>query len=452
MKTINRRHFLASAATVGAGFTLRAGSVPPSGGSSQDNGKPAILGGNKTVTDRFPKWPMYDNLESKGLLDVLYSDKWGRLDGKMTSKFEDEYAKICGAPHCLATTSGTSSLLTMLGALGIGPGDEIIIPVYTFIATYNAVVLNYALPVIVDMDPDSFQIDAKKIEAAITKNTKAIMPVHMGGSPADMDAILAIGKKYNIPVLEDACQAPLAEWRGKKVGTLGLAGGFSFQSSKNLTCGEGGAVISNDKNFFDNCYKFHHQGWWNVSGEDNNSFDVKTRGSNLRITEFQSGILVSQMTRLIEQSKKRYENALYLSSLLKDIPGLVPAKLYEGVTNSTYHFYMMRYEKEGFEGMSRELFIKAMSSEGINLSSGYGKIYTYITNLAKSKYYLKIYGEKEMKRWLEKIECPVNEKIANEHALWLSQSNLLGGREQIEQIAIAARKIQKYAKEIKNNA
>ena len=450
MKTLNRRHFLVSAAAASAGLTLRPDSIMASGSSNQDNEKPAILGGNKTVADRFPKWPIYDNLESKGLLDVLYSDKWGRLDGKMTSKFEDEYAKICGAPHCLATTSGTSSLLTMLGALGIGPGDEIIIPVYTFIATYNAVVLNYALPVIVDMDPESFQIDAKKIEAAITKNTKAIMPVHMGGSPADMDTILAIGKKYNIPILEDACQAPLAEWRGKKVGTLGLAGGFSFQSSKNLTCGEGGAVISNDKNFIDNCYKFHHQGWWNVQGEDNNSFNVNTRGSNLRITEFQSGILVSQMTRLIEQSKIRYDNALYLSSLLKEIPGLAPARLYEGVTNSAFHFYMFRYEKEGFDGMSREQFMRAMSYEGINLSSGYGKIYTYITNLAKSKYYLKIYGEKEMKRWLEKIECPVNEKIANEHAVWLSQSSLLGSREQFEQIATAARKIQKYAKEIKN--
>ena len=450
MRKINRRHFLASAAAAGAGLTLRSESIMAGGISNPDNEKPAILGGNKTIPDKFPKWPMYDNGESKELLDVLYSDKWGRLSGKKTSKFEEEYAKIHGVQNCLATTSGTSALLTMLGALGIGPGDEVIIPVYTFIATYNTVVLNYALPVIVDMDPDSFQIDAKKIEAAITKNTKAIMPVHMGGSPADLDAILAIGKKYNIPVLEDACQAPLAEWRGKKVGTWGLAGGFSFQSSKNLCCGEGGAVISNDKKFIDDCYNFHHQGWWSGSGQDNNSFDIKTRGSNLRITEFQSGILLSQMTRLIEQSKIRYENALYLSSLFNEIPGLVPAKLHEGTTNSAYHFYMFRYEKEGFEGLSREQFIQAMSQEGINLSSGYGKIYTYITNLAKSKYYLKIYGEKEMKRWLEKIKCPVNEKISAEHSVWISQSDLLTSRKQLELIAVAARKIQKYAKEIKN--
>ena len=442
---------MASAATVGAGLTLRPDSILANSGISTDNDKPAILGGAKAIPDRFPKWPIYDNVESKGLLDVLYSDKWGRLDGKTTTRFEEEYAKISGAQHCLATTSGTSALLTMLGALGVGPGDEVIIPVYTFIATYNVVVLNYALPVIVDMDPDSFQIDPKKIEAAITKNTKAIMPVHMGGSPADMDAILDIGKKNNIPVLEDACQAPLAEWRGKKVGTLGLAGGLSFQSSKNLCCGEGGAVISNDKKFIDDCYKFHNQGWWSGSDQDNNAFDIKTRGSNLRITEFQSGILLSQMTRLIEQSKIRYENALYLNSLFNEIPGLVPAKLYEGVTNSTYHFYMFRYEKEGFAGMSREQFMRAMSQEGVNLSSGYGRIYPYITNLAKSKYYLKIYGEKEMKRWLERIECPVNEKIANEHAVWLSQPNLLGSRKQIEQIAVAARKIQKYAKEIINS-
>ena len=449
MKTISRRNFIGAAAAVGAGLTLRPDSIFAKGNHSLDQGKPAILGGDKSLIERFPKWPVYDNLESKGLLDVLYSDRWGRLNGKITSEFENEYAKITGAKHCLATSSGTSSLLTILGALGIGPGDEVIIPVYTFIATYNVVVLNYALPVIVDMDRDSFQIDVKKIEAAITKNTKAIMPVHLGGSPAEMDTILALGKKYNIPVIEDACQAPLAEWRGKKVGTLGLAGGLSFQSSKNLCCGEGGAVISNDKNFIDDCYKFHNQGWWSDSNQDDISFDIKTRGSNLRITEFQSGILLSQMTRLIEQSKIRYENALYLSSLLKEIPGLVPAKLHDGTTNSAYHFYMLRYEKEGFAGMSREQFMRAMSHEGINLSSGYGRIYKYITNLAKSKYFLKIYGEKEMKRWLQKIDCPVNEKIANEHSVWLSQPILLGSRKQIEQIAIAARKIQKYAKEIK---
>lgn len=433
---------------MGAGFTLRPENILAGNNSILDNDKPAILGGSKTVSD-LPKWPIYDNFESKGLLDVLYSDKWGRLDGRTTAKFEAEYAKMHGVQNCLATTCGTTALSTILGALGIGPGDEVIIPVYTFIATYNAVVLNYALPVIVDMDPETFQIDASKIEAAITKNTKLIMPVHMGGSPADMDTILAIGKKHNIPVVEDACQAPLAEWRGKKVGTLGLAGAFSFQSSKNLTSGEGGAVISTSKQFIDDCYNFHHQGWWD-SRDNNSSFHIKTRGSNFRITEFQSAILLSQMTRLIEQSKIRYENALFLNKMLGEIPGINPAKLYEGVTNSTYHFYMLKYDKESFHGLGRDQFIRAMGAEGIDLWKGYGNINPYITNLAKSKYFLKIYGEKEMKRWLDKIYCPINELFAKENAVWIAQTNLLGSRRQMEQIIEATRKIQKYANEIKN--
>ena len=154
------------------------------------------------------------------------------------------------------------------------------------------------------------------------------------------------------------------------------------------------------------------------------------------------------MTRFIEQAKTRYDNALYLSSMLKEIPGVIPAKLHDGVTNSAYHFYMLRYEKESFQGLSRNQFIQAMSAEGVSLWSGYGNINPYITNLAKSKYFLKIYGEKEMKRWLERIKCPVNEPFAKENAVWIAQTDLLGSRKQMEQIAEAARRIQKYAKEI----
>lgn len=448
---MNRRNFIGAAA-VGAGLSFSP-EVILANKSTQSlaNGKPAILGGAKALKEGFTKWPVYDNTEAKGILDTLYSGQWGRLGGTVTPHFEDAHSKLYGCKHSLGVTSGTAALYTMLGALGIGPGDEVIIPVYTFIATYNVVALHYALPVIVDMDQESLQVDPKKIEAAITKNTKAIMPVHIAGSPCDLDAILAIGKKYNIPVIEDACQAHLAEWKRKKVGNWGLAGGFSFQASKNLNSGEGGAIITNDTDFHKGCFAFHHQGQGSATASVV-AAGAGTRGTNLRITEFQSSILLSQMTRLEEQAKTRYENALYLSSMFQEIPGLSPAKLYDGTTNSAYHLYMFNYDKNGFSGLSREQFIHAMGAEGIRPSLGYGQMDKdpYVTGLAKSKHYLKIYGEKEMKRWLERIDCPINAKVTTENALWFLQTHLLGTRSQMEQIAEAAKKIQKHAGEIKN--
>jgi dTDP-4-amino-4,6-dideoxygalactose transaminase len=356
---------------------------------------------------------------------------------------------MLGVKHSLAVSSGTSALYTMLGTIGIGPGDEVIIPVYTFVATYNVVVLNYALPVFVDTDPESFQIDAGKIEQAITKQTKVLMPVHIGGSPFDVDRILAIGQKHNIPVIEDACQAHLAEWKGKKVGSFGLGGAFSFQSSKNLNCAEGGAITSNDGDFIKTCYGFHNQGQGGVTtaftpGEG-------TRGTNLRLTEFQSALLLAQMTRLEQQARKRSENAAYLSKLFNDIPGITPAKLYEGTTNSAYHLYMFRYDKSHFEGLSRSRFIEALQAEGIPCSNGYGQMNkdSYVTALAKNRHYLKIYGEKVMKQWLERNQCPQNDLLTSEHSLWFFQTMLLGTKTDMEQIADAVRKIQKYAGELK---
>ncbi|MEI6680737.1 MAG: aminotransferase class I/II-fold pyridoxal phosphate-dependent enzyme, partial [Mariniphaga sp.] len=222
----NRRAFVGAASIIGAGLSLEFPTISRASGS--DVLKPAILGGAKAHEGMFPSWPVIGQPESKAFEEVLQSKKWCRLGSNKVDNFETGYKKLTGAGHVLATSSGTSALLTLLGALDIGPGDEVIIPVYTFIATYNVVVLNYALPIFVDTDIESFQIDANKIEAAITKQTKVIMPVHIGGSPANLDKILEISRKTSIPVIEDACQAHLASWRGKMVGTYGLAGAFSF--------------------------------------------------------------------------------------------------------------------------------------------------------------------------------------------------------------------------------
>lgn len=443
---LDRRRFI-NAISLG-GVSLAIG-IPNIASAGTANAKPAILGGPKAHPNIFPVWPMFDQTEERVLLEVLKSKSWGRNGGMAVTNFEKEYAKLLDARHCLGVSSGTSSLYIMLGALDIGPGDEVIIPVYTFIATYNAVVLNYALPVFVDTDIESFQIDANKIESAITKQTKVIMPVHMGGSPADLDKILEVSGKNNIPVIEDACQAHLAEWRGRKVGTFGLAGGFSFQATKNLNAGEGGVIATNDEQFAKFCYNFHNQGQRGRATTTYNS-GAGTRATNMRLTEFQGGMLLAQMTRLVKQSNLRTENANYLTKLLREIPGIMPARLYEGVTRSAYHLYMFRYDKTQFAGLTREKFMEALRAEGVPCSSGYGTMNTdsYVTELARNKHYLNIYGEKTMSQWLERNDCPQNDLLSEEQGLWFFQNLLLGTKTEMEQVAEGIRKIQKYSDQL----
>ncbi len=443
---LTRRNFIRTSSMVGVGMAI--GLPYIACGTNLQTKKAAILGGPKAFTGDWSKWPLIGQIEQDELLTVLNSGGWCRLGNKTAPKFENEFQKYTGAKKALAVSSGTSALYTMLGALCIGPGDEVIIPPYTFIATYNVIVLNYALPVFVDVDIESFQIDADEIESAISNNTKVIMPVHIGGSPFDVDRVLKVSEKHNIPVIEDACQAHMAEWKGKCVGNWGLGGAFSFQESKNLSSGEGGAVITNDDTFYQNCYGFHHQG----QGADVASLVPGSgiRGSNLRITEFQAAILLAQMTRLTEQVKRRWENAQYLTEMLIQIPGIKPAKLYDGVTKSAYHLYMFRYDKRMFSEMSRSQFMNALDAEGIPCSSGYTSMTRekYITDLAQNKYYLNIYGEKRIKEWVESLSCPQNDRLCDEEALWFSQNMLLGTKTDMEQIAEAIKKIATYSSEI----
>jgi perosamine synthetase len=449
---ISRRHFLETASLAGAGLSLALPQLSGKSGTAfgAELDKPAKLGGTPACKVKWPGWPVIDETEEKALMGTLHSGAWYRGSGKAVSRFEDAYEQLTGAKHCLATASGTAALYTALGALDVGPGDEVITTPYTFVATYNVIVLNYALPRFVDVDLESFNIDPKKVEAAITKNTKALLPVHIGGYPVDLDSLLEISKKHNnLPLIEDACQAHLAEWRGRKVGTWGLAGCFSFQASKNLNSGEGGAVLTNDDQFSEVCYNFHNQGRARQVSGYNFTYSG-TRGSNLRLSEFQGSLLVAQMSRVVEQSNRRNENALYLSKLLCEIPGIKPAKLYDGATRSAYHLYMFRYDKAQFAGLDRAKFMAALSAEGVPCSSGYGVMNkdAYVSGLATNKHFLKIYGEKKMKEWLEQNHSlPQNDKLC-EQAVWFTQTMLLADRSAMDGIAEAIRKIQKHAGEL----
>ena len=429
-ESISRRGLLGGAAGLGFGF------------SSQESEKLAVLGGAPVRKGAWPGWPEVRENDERGWMNVLRGKRWFRFEGEYVRKFEAAFAEKLGAKYCLATTSGTTALVTAVRGLGIGPGDEVIISPYTFIATANAVLLQYALPIFADSDIETSQIDAKKAESAITKETACLLPVHIGGAAADMDAFVSLGKKHGIPVLEDACQAHLGEWRGKKLATIGDAGCFSFQASKNLNSGEGGAVMTNRPDLLEKCWAFHDQGFVR-SGMG--SIQPVT-GCNLRMTEFQGALLLEQMTRLEEQSRTREQNAAYLTKMLAEIPGIHPAKMYEGCTRNAYHMYMLRYDPSGFAGVPRARFLEALRAEGIPGYRGYTTLnkQAFLKNTLATDGFRKIYGPKRLKEWEERNQCPVNDRLCEE-AVWFTQTMLLGPRSDMDQIAEAIRKIQRKA-------
>jgi len=380
------------------------------------------------------------------MLRTLRSGKWFRGYGQEVAAFERAYAQMTGARFCLATANGTSALLTSLHALDIQPGDEVILPPYTFVATLNVVLLNFALPIFVDTDPDTFQIDARKVEAAITSRTKLLMPVHIGGSAADLDTLIDISKKRGIPLLEDACQAHFGEWRGRKLGTLGVMGCFSFQASKNLNSGEGGAILTDREDLVERCYTFHN----NSRPRKYSGSGYVGRGANLRMTEFQGALLQAQMQQLEEQSRVRQRNAATLTKLLDQIGGLVPARVYPGCTGNAYHLFMARYRKEDFSGLSRRTFLKALQAEGIPCSAGYAPLNKepYIRETLASRGYQAIYPTELLKSWEERTACPANDKLCEE-GVWFAQTMFLGTSADMEQIAASVQKIRQHAGELK---
>ncbi len=434
----SRRKFLSATVAAAAGLGL---AKPSFSMRPQSGGGLAILGGTPVRTAPFPSWPVVRENDEKNWSDVLHTGHWNRLDGSFAARFEKVWAETLGAKYCLVTSCGTTALLTSLNALDIGPGDEVLVPPYTFVATINVVLMQHALPVFVDTDRDTFQIDARKLEAAITPRTRCILPVHLGGSPADLDKILEVGKSHNLPVLEDACQAHLAEWKHKKVSTLGDLGCFSFQASKNLNSGEGGAILTSNEDLFQTCWSFHNNG----RGTANSGFGYVRNGCNHRMTEFQAALLLAQISRLESQSQQRTENAEYLTRQLREIPGISPARMYKGTTRNAYHLYMFRYDANQFAGLARDRFLKALEAEGIPCSSGYSPLNKEpsIEHTLNSRAFQKVYSREELDHYRERNHCPENDRLCEE-AVWFEQTMLLGPRSDMYQIAEALRKIQKH--------
>lgn len=449
-RSFPRRQFLGTTAIAGAGLSLAVPSavLPLSTKASAPGAppKPALLGGNPVRTRPFPHWPVTDETDREALMSVLRSGRWSRsYGGQLANQFERAYAKLTGARHCIAVANGTSALFASLAAVGVGPGDEVILPPYTFVATLNVILLQHALPIFVDVDADTWQIDARKVQEAITDRTTALLPVHIGGAVADLDTILTVAGKHRLPVIEDACQAHMAEWRGRKVGTLGDTGCFSFQASKNLNCGEGGAILTNDDVLAERCYAFHN----NCRPRNPAGYDFSqlgSRSSNLRLTDLQAGLLLPQMHRLEEQSRVREQNGEYLNRLLDEMPGVTPARLHDGCTRNAWHLYMFRYDSRSFANLPRATFLRALHAEGIPCSGGYSPLNRegFVHATLRTKGYRRVYPQALLDAWEERNQCPVNDRLCQE-AVWFTQTQLLGPRSDMDQIGEAIRKIHAHA-------
>ncbi|MBN2138272.1 MAG: DegT/DnrJ/EryC1/StrS family aminotransferase [Sedimentisphaerales bacterium] len=339
--------------------------------ASASTDKLALLGGVPVRTKSFTQpWPIFDDNEEKALLKALRSRNWCCLRGNAVYDFEKTFAEAMGVKKAILTNGGTTALSASLHCLGVGPGDEVITTPHTFVATINVITNLPALPVFVDIDPDTGSINADLIEGAITEHTKAIVPVHLSGFPADIEKILDIGSKHRIPIVEDACQSVFAESNGRKIGTFGVTGCISFQEWKSLVAGEGGAILTDDENMMRKCAAFI-----------NNGRDPKGQikgypfpGSNHRMTEFQAAVLTEQFRRFIEQDRTRQANGKYLEEELAQIPGLKPRKRYNSTTRITYVAFEMDYDRKHFKGVPAAKFAQALRAEGIPIS---GKMRSY---------------------------------------------------------------------------
>ena len=393
----------------------------------------AVNGGAPVRSKPWPQWPEWDEDDIRALADVVRSGKWFAHGGETNPRFAERWAEYQHARFCTPLTNGTHALEIALRAAGVKAGDEVIVPPYTFIATASAVVNINAVPVFADIDPTTLNLDPAAAEAAITERTTCLLPVHVAGLPADLDGFSDLARRRGLLLIEDAAQAHGAEWRGRRVGAHGRAGTFSFQASKNLNAGEGGAIVTDDESVFDRAWSLINVGRKRVGGW----YEHETLSGNYRMTEFQAGLLLSQMRRLDDQTGRRSANGDYLAGKLAQIEGIMPARRDERVTRHAYHLFVFKYRAEAFGGMTRDDFIQALTAEGVPCSRGYQPLYrsdAFRVDAATHPFAGRFdYGQ---------VRLPEVERVAEEEAVWLTQRMLLATREDMDDVVAAVRKIQ----------
>lgn len=387
----------------------------------------AIHGGTPVRTTPFVRWPVFGQEEEDALVAALRSGVWGSIDGTYVKRMEVEFAKLQGAKHGVNVVNGTMGLSVALKALGIGPGDEVLVPPYTFIATASAALMIGAIPVFVDVDLETLLIDPTLIDAAVTPRTKAIIPVHHGGSPADMDGVMAAARRHGLKVVEDAAQAHGAAWRGRPVGAIGDIGTFSFQSSKPINAGEGGMMLTNDDELDELLWSYRNVGR-RRGGE---WYEHVRLGWNLRMTEFQAAVILEQMKRMPAQRAHRTEMAAYLSSRLQEIPGAAPLKVPDGVTAHSWYTYHWRWLGAANGGLPKKAFAEALRAEGVPVFAGYTPLNR---NQAVRDEIARLGGP-------EPVACPNAERAESDEILMFSIPILMGTRKDVDDVAEAVAKV-----------
>ena len=381
----------------------------------------AIHGGEPARNRPWPGWPQWDETEQSGLMAVLERGEWGGYDAAVAD-FENAFAARHAARFCVTAANGTTTLETALRALGIGRGDEVIVPPYTFIATAAAVRIVGATPVFVDVDLDTWNLSVSAVEAAVNPRTKAVIPVHFGGLSVDFDSLLPLARRHNLIVIEDAAHAHGSSWRGQPVGALGTVGSFSFQTSKNLTAGEGGALLTNDEDLADLIWSIVNCG----RRRSGDGYEHPNLGTNLRLSGWHAAVLSAGLSRLDDQLQRRMSSARRLRSFLEEIEGLTPQSWDPRADAHAHHLFLIRYDAEQFGGLPRRDFIAALRAENIPASP----VYPY-----------PLYRQPPLAEPFSRVTpCP-NSELLCEQTVSLSQNLLLAEPGEMDDIAGAILKV-----------
>ncbi len=410
----------------------------------------AILGGPKTRTEPYPQWPVWDERDLQAVMDVVRSGRWGGFPypGPKTAELAKKFAEMQGGGYAVPMVNGTITMEVALRAAGIGWGDEVIVPAYTFQATASAPMGAGAIPVIVDVDPNTFCLDPQAAEKAITSKTKAIIPVHLGHQMADMDVILALAEKYNLIVIEDCAHAHGAKWRGRGAGTLGHFGSFSLQSSKTLTSGEGGILLCRSAEHaalaasIIDCGRPHALG-----GGPEDPGGLSIQGGNFRLSELQAALALIGIERFPDQARQREEMAAYMDESLSEVKGVRVLKRDERHTTRSFYRYVFAIDPQEF-GLEHDALCTALEAEGVDCWVGYEAMHNYElfqpqrSKLAVPNAFPEYSNFKDM-------HLPAATRACEHEAVWLNEAIFRAGPQGVDDAVAAIKKIQRNAGELK---
>ena len=426
-------------------------------------GKLALNGGSPVRSRSGAGWPRATRADIDAVEEALTSGSWCRINGDRAHRFEEEFAAYQGARFGVAVNSGTSALELGLLALGIRPGDEVIMSPYTFMASPSSVLVTRGVPIFVDIDPDTYNIDPDQIEAAITDRTFAIMPVHFGGRACEMDRILEIARKHDLKVIEDASHAHGATWDDRGLGAIGDAGAFSLGSGKNLTAGEGGILLTDDEAIYRRAAELHDLWtgglvqrageWGGGSFYSEGGWNFPQAAPNYRLSEILAALLCSRLTRLEDETQVRFENANHLNTLLDRTPGIDTLRRNPHITRNATHIFIFKYRAEAFDGLPRDLFVRALSAEGIPSSKGYARgCHQHPLFLDRKGRDIWPYNRLLTEESIDyaSMSCPNTDRLCRDETIWFSGSFMLdAGPEGMEHVVEAVEKIRTNRHELK---